>query len=66
MHASKKVSDKSPNKGLVVKNNSNNGDLLSSNKEDVGWSAVHCAFAQFDNLEDLILLDSESTESIIF
>jgi hypothetical protein len=30
----------------------------------VGWAGVHCSFAQYTNLQDLILLDSDSTDTI--
>jgi hypothetical protein len=30
----------------------------------VGWAGVHCAFAQASNLSDMILLDSDSTDSV--
>jgi hypothetical protein len=30
----------------------------------VGWAGVHCFFAQYANLQDLILLDSDSTDTI--
>jgi uncharacterized protein (UPF0333 family) len=30
----------------------------------VGWAGVHCSFAQYANLQDLILLDSDSTDTI--
>jgi hypothetical protein len=30
----------------------------------VGWAGVHCSFAQYSNLQDLILLDSDSTDTI--
>jgi hypothetical protein len=31
----------------------------------VGWAGVHCSFAQYANLQDLILLDSDSTDTIL-
>jgi hypothetical protein len=30
----------------------------------VGWAGVHCAFAHYTNLQDLILLDIDSTDTI--
>jgi hypothetical protein len=30
----------------------------------VGWAGVHCSFAQITNLKDLILLDSDSTDTV--
>jgi hypothetical protein len=30
----------------------------------VGWAGVHCSFAQLTNLKDLILLDSDSTDTV--
>jgi hypothetical protein len=30
----------------------------------VGWAGVHCHFAQISNLKDLILLDSDSTDTV--
>jgi hypothetical protein len=32
----------------------------------IGWTGVHCSFAQFANLQDLILLDSDSTDTIFW
>jgi hypothetical protein len=30
----------------------------------VGWAGVHCSFAQLTNLKDLILLDSDPTDTV--
>jgi hypothetical protein len=32
----------------------------------VGWAGVHCSFAQLTNLKDLILLDSDSTDTVFY
>jgi hypothetical protein len=45
---------------------STSGSTISSQKEEpvVGWAGLHCLFAQAVDMKELILLDSESTDTV--
>ena len=54
------------NKMNSDKKSSTDNSTISSNKSKtkVGWAGVHCAFTQATDLRELILLDSDSTDTI--
>ena len=33
-------------------------------EQHVGWASLHCSFAQMYNMRDLILLDSDSSDTV--
>jgi hypothetical protein len=45
---------------------STGGSMITSKKEEavVGWAGLHCSFAQTVNMKELILLDSDSTDTV--
>ena len=45
---------------------STSGSTIATKKEDIviGWAGVHCSFAQAINMRELVLLDSDSTDTI--
>jgi hypothetical protein len=45
---------------------STSGSTVSSKKEEpvIGWAGLHCSFAQVVNMKELILLDSNSTDTV--
>ena len=44
------------------------GNSLSSKKEDlvIFWEGLHCSFMQSENTKELILLDSDSTDTVFW
>ena len=48
----------------VRSNVSSESATRNATNPTVGWSGVHCYFAQTNNLKDLILLDSDSTDTV--
>ena len=41
-------------------------NTTKKNEDNVGWSGLHCQFTQVPDMRDLILLYSDSTDTVLY